>query len=602
MSLSYLRIIGCFLLSCLTCFSLHAQSQVDTSSNKIQVIHADVFQFERFGGREIQYLSHDVLVRHKATFLLCDSAIIDGNKMTAMGHVRIVEGDSLQIFGDSLKYDGELSQADFIGNIVLKHRDQELFTSILNYDLKSRVARYPTKGILISENARLKSNRGYYFAKTGTAYFKDSVIVLLNDSLNLLSDSLVYETKNKLVRFTGPTLIEQDSLEIYCEKGYYNVELQQSYFGNYPRYRRGNQIADARDIYHDAIKNTITLVHDGYIRDAKQEARADSIVINEITQDVKLFRNASYKEGERLLTGNLIEYNRKSKSLNVSGKTSVTESGRTIEALQLKYDGVKDLGQASGGVSVKDTSSGYTIVCDTFIYSKTNYKYRALGASHRPYIASAFNSDSLYLSADSLFSERLQSGTDSFQVLYAWGKVKIWSPRLQGLCDSLFFSGKDSTFYLFEKPVLWSDTTQFTGDTIHMLLSGKSLKDIFLKQKAFIINHDFTNLENQLKGRDIQAHFELKKINYMDVQGNAESVYFIKDDEKGFIGTNFIQCSSMRLNFNSDEKIEFIDFFTKPKGNMLPLQDGRKKFLDEFNPRNKEKPQSLEEIIKKEFK
>lgn len=52
MSLSYLRIIGCFLLSCLTCFSLHAQSQVDTSSNKIQVIHADVFQFERFGGRK----------------------------------------------------------------------------------------------------------------------------------------------------------------------------------------------------------------------------------------------------------------------------------------------------------------------------------------------------------------------------------------------------------------------------------------------------------------------------------------------------------------------------------------------------------------------
>ena len=55
-------------------------------------------------------------------------------------------------------------------------------------------------------------------------------------------------------------------------------------------------------------------------------------MINELTQDVKLFRNASYKEDERLLTGNLIEYNRKNKSLNVSGKTSVTENGRTIEA------------------------------------------------------------------------------------------------------------------------------------------------------------------------------------------------------------------------------------------------------------------------------
>ena len=44
--------------------------------------------------------------------------------MTAMGHVRIVEGDSLQIFGDSLKYDGESSIADFIKLIVLKHQDQ----------------------------------------------------------------------------------------------------------------------------------------------------------------------------------------------------------------------------------------------------------------------------------------------------------------------------------------------------------------------------------------------------------------------------------------------------------------------------------------------
>ncbi len=572
-------------------------SQSDTSAAKIQVIHADLFRFERSPGKEIQYLSKDVLVRHKTTYLLCDSAIIDGNKMHAMGHVRIVEGDSLQIFGDSLKYDGDLSTADFVGNIVLKHRDQQLFTQLLQYDLKLRIARYFNKGILTSENAQLKSNRGYYFAKTGTAYFKDSVIVLLKDSLNLLSDSLVYETKNKFVRFTGPTLIEQDSLDIYCEKGYYNVALQQSYFGNYPRYRNGSQIADAKDIYHDAINNIITLVHEAHIYDNRQEAHADSIVINEKTQDVRLFRNARYKEGDRLLSGSQIEYNRKSKSLQVYGKTSVTENNRTIDALQLNYDGNKDLGRAVGDVQVRDTSSGYTIVCDTFIYSKSNSSYRAIGSKQRAYIASAFNSDSLYLAADSLYSTRVISTSDSFQVLYAWGHVKIWSKRLQGLCDSLYFSSKDSSFTMYDQPVLWSDTTQFSGDTIQMLMNGKSLQDILLKKNAFIINQDYTLLEDQLKGRDIQAHFELKKINFMDVQGNAESIYFIKDDEKGYIGTNFIQCSSMRFYFNPEEKIDHIDFFTKPKGNMLPLQDGKTKFLEGYHPRNEEKPQSLKEII-----
>ncbi|MBK9222435.1 MAG: hypothetical protein IPO16_10000 [Saprospiraceae bacterium] len=125
------------LFLCILCISLSKlYSQQDTGSTKIQVIHADIFRFERIGGKEFQYLSKDVLVRHKNTYLLCDSAMIDGNKMIAIGHVRIVEGDSLQIYGDSLKYDGDKLTADFINNIVLKHKDQELFTNQLQYDLK----------------------------------------------------------------------------------------------------------------------------------------------------------------------------------------------------------------------------------------------------------------------------------------------------------------------------------------------------------------------------------------------------------------------------------------------------------------------------------
>jgi hypothetical protein len=55
-----------------------------------------------------------------------------------------VEGDSLQIFGDTLYYDGQKLQADFINNIVLRHKDRQLFTSALHYDLKKRIASYTT--------------------------------------------------------------------------------------------------------------------------------------------------------------------------------------------------------------------------------------------------------------------------------------------------------------------------------------------------------------------------------------------------------------------------------------------------------------------------
>ncbi len=586
------------LLLLILLYAYSAIAQQDTTGDKINVIHADLLRFERGESTEIQYLSHDVLVRHKNTYLLCDSAIIEDNKMTAIGHVRIVEGDSLQIFGDSLKFDGEKGIADFIGKIVLKHKGQTLFTNLLQYNLKTRVATYFTKGVLLSDETKLQSNKGYYFAETGQAFFKDSVIVILQDSMTLLSDSLVYDTKNKIVKFTGPTLIERDSLNIYTEKGFYNAGTQQSYFGNNPRYKKGSQIADAKDIYHDAKNKIITLVRNAYIRDDKQEAKADSIIFNETTNQVSLFKNAWYKEGDRELSGDEIEFNRKTKSLNVKGKTKVNESGRIIDALSLKYDGAKDEGIAIGSVVVSDTSAGYTIVCDTFVYNKADARYRAIGKDRRAYIVSALDKDSLYLSADTLISEKQIEQTDTFQVLFAWGNVKIWSKKMQGLCDSLYFSGRDSTFYLFHNPVIWSDTSQFSGDTIWMTMGNKSLKDIYLRQKAFIINRDGNNLENQLKGREIQAHFELSKISYMEVQGNAESVYFILD-EKGYIGTNFIQCSSMRFFFGADEKIERIDFYTKPKGNMFPLQDGKKIFLEGYLPRDKEKPGSLEEIIKK---
>jgi lipopolysaccharide export system protein LptA len=567
------------------CLHPFVYGQADTSKNKIQVIHADVFRFERTREKEIQYLSHDVLVKHKNTYLLCDSAIIEDNKMTAIGHVRIVEGDSLQIFGDS-------------GNVVLKHRNQDLFTNVLKYDLKTRIASYFQKGELYSGQTQLKSNRGYYYAESNQAFFKDSVIVLLQDSMKLLSDSLVYFTKTNLVKFTGPTLIEKDSLNIYCELGFYNTETQQSHFGNYPRYKKGNQIADAKDIYHDAKKKIIILVHKAYIRDEKQSAKGDSINFNETTHQVSLFGNAWYKEGERELFGDQIEFNRKTKSLSVKGKTKVAESGRIIDALRLQYDGIKDKGLAIGNVIVSDTISGYSIICDTFEYNKSNAMYRALGKTQRAYIASKFDDDSLYLSADHLISERKIVESDTFQILQAWKHVKIWSKKVQGLCDSLYFSGRDSMFYLFTNPVMWSDTSQFSGDTIWIKTGNKSIQDIFLRQKAFIINRDNNQLENQLKGREIQAHFLQGKVHFMDVQGNAESVYFILDDEKGYVGTNSIQCSSMRFFFNEQEKIDHIDFFTKPKGKMVPVHEGKKIYLEGYAPRDTEKPGSLEEIRK----
>ncbi len=575
-----------------------AKAQQDTAAQRVRVIHADLLRFERYSGREIQYLSTDVLVKHKNSYLFCDSAIIDGNQVRAMGHVRIVEGDSLQIFSDSIVYDGDKRTADLIGNIVMKHRDQELFTSEMAYDFENRIASYVHEGLLVSDQAKLKSKRGYYHAATGEAYFKDSVIVLLKDGMNLLSDTLRYLTRESKVEFVAPTLIEQDTLQIYTDQGYYQVDRQLSYFGNHPRYKRGGQIAEARDIYHDAKLNLITLVHEALIKDDKQEAKADSIVFNENSGDVFLFKKAFYKEGIRELAGDTIWYNRKNHSLDVKGKTEVLEEGRLIRAEKLKYSGQSLEGLALGNVIVSDTIAGYRIYCDTFLYNKKDKKFKAFGSEQRAYIALQFDKDSLFISADSLLSGQSVESSDTFQNMRAWGNVQIWNISLSALCDSLYFSGKDSSFYLFDDPVIWSDSAQLSGDSIRLILEHKKMKDLFLFPKGFIISRDHEEFNNQIKGKEINGHFTNGKMDFMTVEGNAESMYFLKDEKSGYIGGNFIQCSSMKFIFNDSKKVETIYFYNKPKGGILPLSESRKKFLDGYRPRYNEKPESVQDIIK----
>ena len=130
-----------------------------------------------------------------------------------------------------------------------------------------------------------------------------------------------------------------------------------------------------------------------------------------------------------------------------------------------------------------------------------------------------------------------------------------------------------------------------------MHLANKALKKIDLLQSAFIINESSDSLNSQLKGRIINAYFQTKKIHHVLVTGNAESIYFIQEDNKSYIGTNFIQCSKMNIQFNEQQKIHLIDFYTKPQGMMIPIQDGKKKYLEGYALYNRLKPKNFEDLF-----
>ncbi len=570
-------------------------AQKDSLKDKIHVIHAEFLQFERIGNAENQYLKQDVVIRHKNTFLFCDSAAILGLYVKAIGHVRIVEGDSLQIYGDTLNYDGSRLNAELIDNVILNHHGKQLFTKKIFYDLKKRLASYSTDGLLIHNGTQMKSKRGYYFAKTEQAFFKDSVNILLDNGMNVQSDTIQFDSKNNKVIFLAPTNILQNDLKIFCDQGYYDIQNSTAYFDNHPTYKRKNEFAEAKIIINDEKQKLTKLYTNAVIKDSISEARGDTIIINNLDNTVKIFGNGFYKDKDRNIHGQKIEYNRSDKSLQVVGRTELTEGSQIITALKIEYIGHSDIGYAYGDVVVRDTQSGWEIHCDTFSYNKKNKKFTPYGS--KKYIATPLDNDTLYLTAEEIFSEQHFEDKDSFQILIAQHDVRIWGKKIQGLCDSLFFNGKDSSFSMYRQPILWSDTTQFSADTILLHLKNNSLDKIDLLQNAFILTESQTQLYNQIKGRTIYAYFESKKLNHCDVFGNAETIYFVQDETKEYIGVNYIQCSKIKIDFLPDEKIDRIHFYNKPTGNLLPVSQGRDKRLDGFHSRWEEKPKDFMDLF-----
>ena len=148
-------------------------------ASKVEVLNADVFEFLKVGNEQIKKLKGNCQFKQDNTFFYCDSALLydTKNAVDAYGKVRIVQGDSLQLFGDFLNYDGNTKIAKFNKNVRVIHNDMLLTTQVLTYDTKNRIATYPNGGKIVNVDNILTSTYGYYFANTSGTLPRGSLLL-----------------------------------------------------------------------------------------------------------------------------------------------------------------------------------------------------------------------------------------------------------------------------------------------------------------------------------------------------------------------------------------------------------------------------------------
>jgi lipopolysaccharide export system protein LptA len=469
------------ILLCLLPALVISGSVIAQEKQIVKVLHADNWFYDQ-DVMEAQRLIGNVALKYKDTIMHCDSAYVFENEdFDAFGHVRINQGDSLTVLGNSLQFDSETRMASLRNNITMKDREMTLKTDHLDYNLDANTASYFGGGEITSKKNQntLTSNQGLYFSDADIFQFRNNV-VLINPDYTINSDTLKYNNTLGKSWFLGPTTIVSKDSEIYCENGFYD---------------------SITDIYQ-------------------------------------------FDENARILSGSTI----------LSGDS-------------IYYQGKDGLGEVFGNVFIEDTTSNYLITGE---YGWHNDSTEQSFVTDRALMIQKFDTDSLFLHADTLFSLPDSSGN---KVIHAYHGVKFFKPDLQGASDSLTYSENDSLLVMFIEPVLWSKSNQISGDTIKIKLFKGTIDKLMIDRKAFIISESAPDRYNQIKGKRMTGYFKDNALDRIHVRGNGQAVYFPLEDGSDppkAIGVNKAECSDLMITVDESD-ITRITLLNKPSGILHPL-------------------------------
>jgi len=547
-----------------------------TDSPFMRIVSADQQIYDARGDEERFISAGSVRITHDSVYMFCDTAVlVNGTNLEAKGNISIIKNDTIRIFSDSLLYQSDSMMAYFVGNVVLEDGNQQLFTSFLQYDLEKDWAIYTDTALLIADDMEIKSKRGIFHLDENYVNFYEKVTIEGED-FDLLSDSLRYYTELKRAIFLSPTLINQGDKKIYSEGGFYDIDDGDSEFFGNAQFVEGDQTSTADTIRNNEEKKLTELIGNARYKSQDEEGRAERIVSRKETDEIELIGDAYFENTENKVTGEKIFFNQKSNDVRVSGRSRLSNPPMIIIADDLDYRKDSGLAFADGNVIWKDTSANYEIICDHARYVDSTDYMKAYNDVGKPVLKNELDEgDTLFLSGDTLISYTVISQVDSITIdthryFQAFENVELLNLEMQGVCDSLSYNGQDSLFVLFGTPFMWSDSSQYSGDTIKMSMSDNKLKQVDLLGDGMIISTSDFEFFDQIKGKVVNAYFKLGEIDRMKVSGGSESVYYMRDDSDAYTGVNTTQCTNMIFHFDEGELLQ-TRYYKEPTSKLTPM-------------------------------
>lgn len=446
------------------------------------------------------------------------------------------------------------------------------------------------------DGALMYCDSAWLFDKTNSMEAFGRIKIQVNDTVSLFGDHLFYDGNTRIANLNGRVLLKENKSRLNSEMLIYDRNANTAFYNTGGTLRSGKDTLTSRIGTYNASTKEVFFKDSVVLRNGSYTINTDTLMFETRTQIAHFYSPTYFVSSKNKMYCELGWYNTKTDQSVFQQNASISNGKQSIYGDSLYFDQKINFGLGYKNVVISDSLKK--------VQFKGNFaEYRQSGGySYVTDSALAImveQIDTFYLHADTL--RVLFDTAQNPQQVFAFHHCKFFRTDIQGACDSLVYLVVDSIIKMYTNPMVWSGENQLQADTIFFKLKNRQIDKMYLNSSAFIIASVDSSRFNQVKGRNMIGNFVLNKLKLVDVDGNAESLYYVMDDYNKLIGINKTESSFMTLEVDSNV-VSSILISGSPKAAMSPeakmaINDLR---LRNFNWKIANRPLSWLDLFRKQ--
>lgn len=470
---------------------------------------------------------------------------------------------------DSARSIASLNRTNMFGNVIFRH-----------------------------DTALMYCDSAYFYEASNSIDAFGRVHIKFNDTLDLFSDFLTYSGNTRIAKATKNVILEDGQKTLYTDLLYYYRDAD---YADYQIWGRiiddENTLTSKNGIYYTQIKE-IHFQDSVHLFNLESEIFSDTLVYHTDTKIAEIFSPTHiYGKNGRYMYCEAGWYNTITDDSDLRKDIYAIDESQITKCQRATYDSPTGIGRFYTDVELIDTVQNIVIGGQYGEYHRNDHFGFMVDSAMAVLIDDS--RDSLFLHSDTLFVRT--DDANSVTHLFSYYKVKIYKSNIQGACDSLAFTVSDSILRMYVDPIMWEGESQLTSDSVYFYMKENNIDSIRYYGNAFVLSRDTLENYNQVRGRLITAYFTDNEIYKIVSDGNAESLYYVREDNGDLIGIDKAVAARLYILLENNE-FKSITYIDGANATTYPEEEFPKEAqrLKGFKLQNERRPLEKNDIFKRE--